>query len=274
MLLKIAKYASEWESADTGVRFDFGLYPALNRCDDRSGSYQIRIGFEPTGYWSLVGRDSVLIASQGEQSMNFGRWGAPSAGVSTREMRATVLHEFGHALGLRHAHQNAASTCEDDFAFDRIYPHLAGPPNFWNSKKVDYNLRSIRDRNVQSTKLDKNSIMKYYFPPEFYKTGKDSRCYSEENIELSDGDRATIAAIYPASAVSSIKVANARIESLVTALGDTETAATLRPNSILSRLLKGQQLKIPLNAMVPSDFYTGDRQAVRPGILPQSISRF
>ena len=80
--------------------------------------------------------------------MNFGRWGSSGVVVSEWEMRSTVLHEFGHALGLHHAHQNPESSCEDEFDFPRIYARLRLGPNFWEEDKVDYNLRAIRTAGI------------------------------------------------------------------------------------------------------------------------------
>ena len=241
VMLKITKFAKEWEDKQTSVAFNFGIYPNFNRCEDGT-RYQVRIDFEPTGYWSLVGRDSIEIADQGEQSMNFGRWGSPGNFVSEQEMRATVLHEFGHALGLHHAHQHPWSTCEDDFDFDLIYPYMAGEPNFWRQEKVDFNMRALHPSDVATTAFDPQSIMKYFFPKKFYKNETESGCYSEENLMLSPKDRSVIAALYPANAVDLAGAATARLGTAINALNDVAPTKTRFRDKILQRLFAGQPL--------------------------------
>ena len=34
------------------------------------------------------------------------------------DWEATVLHEFGHAIGFLHEHQSLNSTCEEEFRWD------------------------------------------------------------------------------------------------------------------------------------------------------------
>ena len=63
----------------------------------------IRIAFvQGDGSWSYLGTVAKQIASP-EATMNFG-W--LTDGSSDEELREVVLHEFGHALGLIHEHQN------------------------------------------------------------------------------------------------------------------------------------------------------------------------
>jgi hypothetical protein len=51
------------------------------------------------------------------------------------------------------------------------------------------------------TKFDPNSVMLYQFPADFYKQGDQSKCFvPAPNSQISAGDRALIAAMYPANA--------------------------------------------------------------------------
>ncbi|HEX7240719.1 MAG TPA: M12 family metallopeptidase, partial [Longimicrobiaceae bacterium] len=63
---------------------------------------EIRIAFTTDGAsWSFVGTEAEE-KSLGRHTMQFG-WLTPYSAPST--LRAVVLHEFGHALGLVHEHQ-------------------------------------------------------------------------------------------------------------------------------------------------------------------------
>ncbi|KAG6916246.1 hypothetical protein DXG01_007743 [Tephrocybe rancida] len=84
---------------------------------DGDESAMIRIGFDPdAGTWSTVGMRAVDIPMH-EPTMNFA-WIRDSPVVSTFD-RGTILHEWGHALGLVHEHQRASPRL-----LDRIYPYL------------------------------------------------------------------------------------------------------------------------------------------------------
>jgi hypothetical protein len=49
-----------------------------------------------------------------------------------------VLHEFGHALGLIHEHQNPVGGIQ--WNKPAVYADLGGPPNFWGKATVDNNM--------------------------------------------------------------------------------------------------------------------------------------
>jgi hypothetical protein len=148
----------------------------------------------------LVGQDSVNLSRQYDQSMNLEFFNSQPPGEP--EFSSTVLHEFGHAVGLQHEHQNPKSTCEQEFNWDAVYAALAGPPNGWDKAKVDRNMRRLlNDGDIRVVgEFDKRSIMLYTFPDWMYRNGSKSSCYFTANAEISDGDRATAAHMYPAEA--------------------------------------------------------------------------
>lgn len=189
---RIMTIANQWV-AGSPLRFDWG-----NPADPRlcgGGFSHIRVGFSPTGYWSLLGQDSVIYAPQTEQSLNLGMFDFnPPADP---EFTSTVLHEFGHALGFQHEHQHPVTTCEPEFNWPAIYSYLAGPPNYWSKQKVDHNMRSRPYMHGDiTTTFDANSIMLYSFPQQFYKRGATSPCFTRGNTNLSTGDRQTFALAY------------------------------------------------------------------------------
>ncbi len=165
--------------------------------------YEVRVGFGYKGYSSLVGRDSINLADQYEQSMNFE--GYDLAAPQELEFTSVVLHEFGHAFGFHHEHQNPESTCEDDFDWPSIYTYLKGPPNKWSEATINFNLRRlVNDGRYEVVgPFDGKSIMLYQFPPWMYKQREQSECYvAAENVSLSPGDKAAMKEAYSHDAES------------------------------------------------------------------------
>lgn len=194
---KIARIASEWATVGSRVPLDFGDMNAPSSCVQNQ-FYQIRIGFQYKGYWSMVGTDSVNIAAQNEQSMNFALFNVNPP--LDKKFSRIVLHEFGHALGLHHEHQSYKSPCKTEFNWDAIYTYLQGPPNYWSVEKIDHNLRPRGDNaNNDASKFDRKSIMLYSFPVSFYKEGTAAECYTHGNHELSEEDKVAISKFYPSS---------------------------------------------------------------------------
>ena len=192
------------------------------KLSDTQYAAQIRIGFDQKGYWSFVGNDSVsqLVSKPNEASMNFEAFDA----FMPADWKATVLHEFGHALGFEHEHQTPIGGCDRDFRWESdpgyepttdsngvfindqnnrrpgIYTYLAGAPNFWSRAEVDQNMREFATSSAFGAgPFDVHSIMKYFFESWMFVDGTNSHCYSQENLDLSPQDRAGMAKAYPSS---------------------------------------------------------------------------
>lgn len=113
---RIAATASEWmRHGNIRLEFKDPQTSAFYQWSlaDRGFTTQIRVSFDQTGYWSLIGTDSVnaAITRSGTASMNFGGF----AQRLPQDWSATVLHEFGHALGFQHEHQHPTGVCEAEF---------------------------------------------------------------------------------------------------------------------------------------------------------------
>lgn len=191
---RIASVASAWENVGAPIRFDFGDRNDPQMC--RAGQLnQIRVGYSQRGYWSLIGQDSIVYAPQTEQSLNLAMFDFNSP--AEPEFTQVVLHEFGHALGFGHEHQHDLQGCDAEFNWPLIYSYLQGPPNSWSRETIDHNMRSrpYLAGNVR-TDYDPESIMLYAFPPQFYRQGTASRCYSAGNSKLSEKDGATMRLAY------------------------------------------------------------------------------
>ncbi|NNM30992.1 MAG: peptidase, partial [Akkermansiaceae bacterium] len=165
----IVSTVAEWMK-HCGIVFSFNEAPDA----------EVRISFENDGAWSYVGTDVADIPLHAA-TMNFG-W----------LDEGTILHEFGHTLGLGHEHQNPAGGIQWNEA--KVIADLAGPPNFWNEAKVRHNvLRKYQLDHINGTTFDPDSIMLYAFPGDWTLSGLGTR----ENSALSQTDKAFIGSMYP-----------------------------------------------------------------------------
>lgn len=148
---RIPPFAQEW-SATANVNFEF--------TDDPQS--EIRISFEQPGSWSYLGTDALVIPS-GQATMNFG-W--LTRATANDEYARVVTHEFGHALGFIHEHQNPDAGIP--WNKEAVYEFYQGAPNFWTRQQVDINLftRYAADLS-QFSDFDRESIMLYPIPNEF-----------------------------------------------------------------------------------------------------------
>lgn len=194
----IEKTASEWTNLGGQMRFSFkddaGKYRLWSR-NDTSPAANIRIAFNEKGYWSLIG---VLAtnADPGDATMNFERFtndltkyygGRNSNEWAVSYEHTTILHEFGHAIGLSHEHFNAQ--CQKDLKLSVIIKYLMGPPNKWSEEQARFNMDAqyyiqilgqqagpLEAKLVRSPATDQLSVMLYYFPTSYYKSGEASAC--------------------------------------------------------------------------------------------------
>jgi hypothetical protein len=149
----------------------------------------IRIGFEQgNGSWSYLGTQCQRIPEP-DPTMNYG-WLTPAS--SDDEVRRVVLHEFGHALGLIHEHQNPAGGIRWNRA--AVIRDLSGPPNRWPEETIENNIfKKYAPDTVVATPVDKNSIMMYAIPASWTEGGYFS---ADLNRDLSPADKQFIAENY------------------------------------------------------------------------------
>lgn len=162
----VKSFAPEW-SKFGNIKFAFTDSPDA----------EIRIAFQDDGAWSYIGKDCLNIP-RNTHTMNFG-W----------QDKAVVLHEFGHALGMIHEHQNPLGGIH--WNKPKVYSDLGGSPNFRDRETVDHNMFDTYDvGQINGTVVDKKSIMLYFIPNEWTTDGFSSK----ENTELSDIDKSFIGA--------------------------------------------------------------------------------
>lgn len=132
-------------------RYKLFLNLNFNFIEDLSNS-DIRISFQPTGAWSNIGTDCKHIPKN-QATMNFGWLDV-----------ATVLHEFGHALGMIHEHQNPRGE-PIQWNIPEVEAWASQPPNNWDKTKTDHNIIDKYDVTITNgSNFDPDSIMLYYFP--------------------------------------------------------------------------------------------------------------
>jgi astacin (peptidase family M12A) len=175
---RVRKVTEEWTNL-AALTLDFRT----------SAPTDIRIAFiAGNGSWSHLGTMCRDIPEP-KPTMNFG-WLTPSS--SDDELRRVVLHEFGHALGLIHEHQNP----DGGITWNRaaVIADLSGPPNNWDAQTIENNIfKKYAPDALTETGLDPLSIMMYPIPAAWTIGGFSSGL----NGELSATDKQFIAENYP-----------------------------------------------------------------------------
>jgi hypothetical protein len=104
-----------------------------------------------------------------------------------------IEHEFGHAIGLSHEHQNPQGGIQ--WNVETVIADLSGPPNWWDRETIIHNVlnKYLHDQ-IRGTQYDPDSIMHYPFPGSWVKSG----IPTSFNHKLSEKDKEFVGTIlYP-----------------------------------------------------------------------------
>jgi serralysin len=177
---KVQSYANEWTK-----------YGNLKLEFVSEGDAAIRVAFmQGEGSWSTIGTDAKSVTNQDEPTMNYG-WLTSSS--SDDEIARVVLHEFGHAVGLAHEHQNVTGGIK--WNKEVVYKELSGPPNNWSREQIDHNMFDRYDETIAIySEFDPKSIMLYPIPKTWT---LDSHGSGFDNKELSANDKKFVDIAYP-----------------------------------------------------------------------------
>ena len=149
----------------------------------------IRVSFRYKGSWSTIGTSCRQVTDTTQPTMNYGWLNENS---TDEEVKRVVLHEFGHALGLIHEHQNPGG----EIQWDRqaVINDLSSPPNNWSLEVIEHNMfEPYAKHETNYTALDASSIMMYPIPSNWTRDG-----FSVDlNSELSSADQEFVREQYP-----------------------------------------------------------------------------
>jgi serralysin len=178
----VKKYAKEWEQY-ANLKFNFietgdAHIRVLLTSGDGGGHYTRGLGIQLLNY------------PQDEFNLHLDTSDFKNPQAAYR----TIIHEFGHAIGLMHEHMSPVSGVKwDKTAVYARYKLLQG----WDKAMVDAQLFTKYNTSyVNGTKYDRASIMHY--PISRWETL--DGYYVDWNSSISEGDKSLVKALYPKGA--------------------------------------------------------------------------
>jgi len=180
----VKKKVREWIQNPDPIGIDFLFVDA-----SEAQRANVRISFVRNNQsFSYVAKDCQTIP-EGRETMHLG-WD-----VSTPYGQATVLHEFGHALGLFHEHQSPFGASKKIHWVEEVVIEDCYRSQNWSPAETRAQIINVepKTRSKRGTVYDPLSIMHYRFPPEWTEEGYDQPA----NLSLSSLDKTFIRQVYP-----------------------------------------------------------------------------
>lgn len=177
----VLSYGKVWEEY-ANIRFVAAEGPA-----------HIRISLGDESNHTYIGTTALRIPAE-EPTM----WIDTFYTKDPKQFRATVIHEFGHVLGLLHEHQHPLANIKWDK--EKIYTSI--PRSCWGDGREQYDslmnywyefLSQANSFYTNGTPYDSKSIMHYAIPAYLTRDGSSTSW----NYELSQGDKEIVRRFYP-----------------------------------------------------------------------------
>jgi hypothetical protein len=174
---RVTAYAPVW-SIYSGVKLTFLPTP----------DGDIRVSFDAGALsYSAIGTQATTLPV-GQATMTLAQM---TDDLSEAQARALVLHEFGHALGLVHEHQNPAAGVP--WNRPAAYRYFGRAPFYLSPAEVDEQILHAYDESVTNhSEFDPRSIMVYPIPAAI----TDGSYHVDMNLDLSPIDKSFIASQY------------------------------------------------------------------------------
>ena len=164
----------------------------LNFVEGTQGDIRISTSADIKGDWSIIGTGALTVPAN-EPTMHLDL-------NKTEEMfKMNILHEFGHALGLRHEHKHPDRTL--DFNLPRMYELYKKQFNFDKVEVYEQILQKLNPADIIASDYDPTSIMHYNLSRLVLWKQK-STGY---NAKLSNHDKALLQSIYPRPKPGSVR---------------------------------------------------------------------
>jgi len=168
----VRRYLPLW-SVYANIKFEFS--------NDKDA--EVRVAFQDGGgNWAYIGPDCLDIPID-QPTANFSFLDPPEA---------SVLHEFGHVLGLLHEHNHPTGM---KWNKEAVYKSMSGPPNHWDKATTDEQFFTRWSPSAFPGKkaFDPLSVMAYPMPKEW--TGLEMEFGHKDS--LSQGDKEFVEQLYP-----------------------------------------------------------------------------
>lgn len=177
----VQKTVAEYVQPHVNLKLQFGNY---------GSNADIRITFAHANQaYSRLGTQSTWYkgSSQQPESMNLGWLDEPHQGsftwagqtykvpgcsgwCSNNQNGSVIIHEFGHALGMVHEHQNPTGGIQ--WNVEAVLAYFRGSPNFWNDDQIYFNVIDKYDASLlNASSFDPKSIMLYAYPAQLTLNG-------------------------------------------------------------------------------------------------------